>query len=187
MRDETGQPVPDSPSALSHGDFLQRALGAASEWTRFQDPKVLAVFIFLGLGAADLADHAWALVHARDEGNFGGWVATVAFFVGCGFAVVTVVFASFALFPRLIPQRRESNGPSSLYFFGGIASFDNPEAYEQAVREKTEAELEAEIARQAWELSRIALGKGEWARRAYVSVILFLAAWAAGRIALSFI
>jgi hypothetical protein len=170
-------------AASPHADFLERALVAAGEWTRFTDPKVIAVFVFLGLGVTDLIDHATALVDAHDRGNFGGWLATVAFYVGCALAVLTVALASLALFPRPKP---EESAPS-LYYFGGIATFATARVYERAVRAKTARELEGEIARQAWEVSRIARRKVQLARCAYVAVIAFLTMWAGGRIALAFV
>jgi hypothetical protein len=165
----------------AHADFLQRALAAAGEWTRFTDPKVIAVLVFLGLGVTDLIDHASALVDAHDSGDFGGWLATLAFYTACALAVLTVVFASFALFPRPNPEERTP----SLYYFGGIATFATAQAYERAVRAKSARELEGEVARQAWEVSRIAGRKVQLARYAYIAVIAFLAAWVGGRMALA--
>jgi hypothetical protein len=164
----------ERPSA--HAEFLQRALVSAAEWTRFADPKVLAVLVFLGLGMNDLVDHAGDLVD-------GGWFTTASFCLACALAVVTVVCASVALFPRLDPRERRAGASESLYYFAGIAGHRSAGDYETAVRAKTPEQLESELARQAFELSTIALYKLQWARRGYVAAMLFLGFWALARIA----
>src|SRR5690349_25170330 len=55
-------PPPSGDYGIETKDFLERALAAASEWTRHADPKVLAVLILLGLGPKDLVDHSRRLL-----------------------------------------------------------------------------------------------------------------------------
>lgn len=162
--------------------FLRDALASGAEWARFADPKLLGVLVLLGLGVANLLTHARPLWDAHHSDSEWGWVATIAFVVAAAFAVLSVLFATFGLFPRVTPKRRNM----SLFYFGGIATFDTGRAYEAAVRSRTAAELQAELAEQAWEIAVIARHKLRWARNGYFAVVAFLAAWVVARIALSF-
>lgn len=188
-----GRPKPPSAvqatagNELNHEEFLQKALVAAGEWTRFADAKVLGVFVFLGLGMADLVKVAGSLWDAKDEGNLAGWVATGGFALACGLAVVVVVLASFALFPQLQPGgRKGKKDASSLFFFAHIAAYERPEDYERAVLRRTAQELRSDVAGQTWAISQVAARKHRFAQKAYVCVVLFLVAWAGARIGLSF-
>jgi len=185
---EAGRPDRAAPaaSALGPGEFFDKARGTASEWARFADPKVLVVFILLGLGFADLIKNANALIDAHHQGGVAGWTAALGFLSACALAVVTVGCASVALFPRTHVQSA-ADGTPSLYFFGGIAALPDAASYERAVRERSATELESELAQQAWEVSRIAVAKLQWTKRAYAAVIVFLVVWALARIALSFV
>jgi hypothetical protein len=167
---------PEGQGGIAPGEFFRLTLAAAGDWTRFADPKVFGVFVFLGLGMSDLVDHAGALVAADAP-----WTATAAFFVACALAVLTVACASVALFPRV---KREGGAERSLFFFGDIAAL-SPDAFEREVRARSGADLERELARQAWELARIASLKTQWARRSYGAAVAFLCFWAIARIALS--
>jgi Family of unknown function (DUF5706) len=195
--------------ARPHADFFEKALATAGEWTRFGDPKLIGVLALLGLGLANTVSKAGELWAAHTHGWVWGWLAAGGFFVACFFAAMTVIFASLGLFPRTrrkgertslgraarallrfvsfgLRGHDKSSSPSLLYF-AGIAAIPTPEEYERRVRAKTEAELESEIAHQAWEVSRVAAKKHAWARAAYRAVIGFLIAWAVARIALSFV
>jgi hypothetical protein len=66
-----GQGTSGTPSGMTHHAFLDKAYTAASDWARFADPKVLGVFVFLGLGAANLVARAAQLWGAGDEGTWG--------------------------------------------------------------------------------------------------------------------
>jgi Family of unknown function (DUF5706) len=183
--------MPTPPTAeprITHEEFLQRALTAAGEWSRFADPKVLGVFVFLGLGMADLIQVAGALWEARDENNVAGWLATGGFVMACLLAVLAVLLASVALFPQLRPGgHAATQHPRSLFYFGQVGDFDTAADYEQAVLGKTSDELRSDLAGQAWAVARVAARKHRYARRAYVSAVLFLVSWAASRIGLSFL
>jgi hypothetical protein len=167
---------PEGQGGVAPGEFFRLALAAAGEWTRFADPKVFGVFVFLGLGMSDLVDHAGALVDADAP-----WTATVAFVLACALAVLSVACASVALFPRV---KREGGAQRLLFFFGDIAAL-SPDAFEREVRARSGADLERELARQAWELARIATLKTQWGRRSYAAVVGFLCLWAIARIALA--
>lgn len=169
--------------ATSHTAFFDKTLATASEWTRFADPKLIGVLALLGLGLANIVSRAGALWDAHDEGWVWGWLAAGSF-IGAGlFAALTVVFASLGLFPR---TKRLHSGEPSLLFFAGVASFKTPNDYEQAVRGKSDDELESELAHQAWEVASVATKKHFWAKWAYRAVVLFLIAWVVARVALSF-
>jgi hypothetical protein len=172
----------------THKEFLEKALTAAGEWSRFADPKVLGVFVFLGLGMANLITVSGKLWDGSDEGNVAGWMATGGFVIACVAAVATVLFASFALFPQLQPGGRTGKPqPDSLFFFDHVARFDSAEEYEAAVVARTPEELRADVASQAWAVARVASRKHRWAQRAYLSAVVFLGAWAVARIGLSFL
>jgi hypothetical protein len=158
-------------------EFFKLALASAADWTRYTDPKVFGVFVFLGIGVSDLLEHADALLDPPGSGFFAV-VATASFVIAGALVVATVACASKALFPRA------KAAGSGVLFFGHIATYDTPEQYIEAVKG---ADLDAEIAAQAWELSRIATAKVRWAQHAYRAVIAFLAFWAIGRIALELI
>ena len=98
---------------LTHKEFLEKALVASGEWSRFADPKVLGVFIFLGLGMANLIEVAGNLWDGKDAENVAGWMATGGFAAACLLAVLAVLFASLALFPQLQPGGRTGKGQPS--------------------------------------------------------------------------
>lgn len=170
----------DNPG-LSHKEFFEKALTAAGEWTRFADPKVLGVAVFLSFGVTDLLRHARELYHGLSSVGRLEWLTTACFLGACLFALTTVVLVSLSLFPRLKPK-----GPMSLFFFGGIAQFDEPEEYERKVRSKTPQELESQIAYQAWNVAKTANTKHRWTRLAYFSLLVFLTFWVLARVALAF-
>jgi hypothetical protein len=170
------------PSATTRTDFIQKALAAGADWSRFADPKLFGVMVFLGLGVADLVKYAHPLWDAHQADSAWGWIATSSFVAAAALAALTVTCATFGLFPRVTPH-----GPRrSLFYFGGIATFPSARDYETALRDKSAEELERELIDQAWELARIARYKLQWARRGYFAVIAFLVAWVVARIALSF-
>jgi hypothetical protein len=183
MRRRPQREAADPSDQRRHAAFFEKALAAGSEWTRFADPKLVGVLALLSLGIANLINEARALWDAHGDGSAWGWIACGGFVAAGVLAATTVVCASIGLFPR---TRRSDDAPS-LLFFGGIASMESPGAYEAAVRAKSAAELEREVAHQAWEVARIAAKKHRWARRAYGTVIAFLIAWVAARVALSFV
>jgi hypothetical protein len=172
---QAGEQAPP-PSEL----FIYRSLQASSEWSRFADPKLLGVIVLLGLGLNGLLGNAGALADAHRTGTVWGWMATLFLWIGLGLAAVTVLAVSMGLFPRLKSRGIEQ----SLFFFGGIAKYDTASQYEDAVRKLTEAGLQQELARQAWEVAVVAAVKHRWARRAYWCALLFLAAWAISMIGL---
>lgn len=165
-----------------HGKFFEKALTAAGEWTRFTDPKLLGVLVLLGLGVANLISRAGKLWSAHEDASCWGWIATGSFVTAAILAVLVVVFVSLGLFPQ---TEKRAGSRKSLLFFGDIASFKTPEAYEKEVRSKTEQELESEVAHQAWEVARVAVRKYRWAKLAFYFVVAFLGAWVLARVALS--
>jgi hypothetical protein len=167
----------------AHAKFFEKALTAASEWTRFADPKLLGVLVLLGLGVSNLVSKAGSLWDAHDDGWFWGWASTLSFVAAAILAALAVLYVSLGLFPRM---KRKGDSEPSLFFFAGIAGFDSPSKYEDAVRAKSEGELESEVARQAWEVASIATEKHRWAKAAYRTVVAFLVAWAVARLGLSF-
>lgn len=169
---------------VPHAKFFEKALTAAGEWTRFADPKLLGVLVLLGLGVSNIVARAGPLWDAHKDASFWGWAATSAFVVSAVIAVLVVLFVSRGLFPRTTPQ---ADAGTSLFFFAGIATFKTPEEYEQKVRSKTAEQLESEVARQAWEVSTVAVEKHACTKLAYHFVIAFLVAWVVARLALSFV
>lgn len=167
---------------MSHEEFFQKALTAAGEWTRFADPKALGVVVFLSFGAADLVQNANQVFFGFAKNGFLEWFSTISFMVACIIALVTVFFVSFALFPRLEPK-----GEPSLFFFGGIARFEEPSEYEQEVKSKTLQELESDFANQAWNVSKVAVKKHRLTQLAYICVVLFLVLWTTTRVVASFV
>jgi len=176
------------PPQVTHREFFEKVLTAAGEWSRFADPKVLGVFVFLGLGVSNLIKVADKLWEAHHDHNVGGWLATGGFVAACAFAVLAVLFASIALFPQLRPGGKKGKaGAKSVFFFDHVAGFDSAADYERAVLKKSPNELRSDIASQTWAVARVAANKHRWARKAYVFAVLFLVAWATARIALSFL
>lgn len=169
-------------SGMSHKEFFEKALTAAGEWTRFADPKALGVAVFLGFGANDLSKNAGQLYYGFTENSPLEWMTTIGFILAFLFGLLTALFVSLALFPRLEPK-----GPRSLLYFGGIAEMPGPQQYEQEVRKLGPQELESQIAYQAWNVANTATTKHKWTQRAYYSLVCFFAFWIAGRIAVSFI
>ena len=136
---------------ISHKEFFEKALTAAGEWTKFADPKALGVAVFLSFGATDLLRYAGQLYYGFSDNSESEWLTTVCLLGALLLAVLTLFFVTRALFPRLEPE-----GPRSLYYFGCIAQFEDPEEYERVVKEKTPQELESHIASQAWNVAKVA-------------------------------
>lgn len=168
---------------MAHKEFFEKAFTTAGEWTRFADPKALGVAVFLSFGAADLLNNAEQLYYGFSRDNsLLQWITTASFLAACLFGVLTVICVSLALFPRLKPK-----GPESLFYFGSIAKITDPEEYEQKVRAMEPQELESQIAHQAWNVAKTAAMKHKWTKYAYSSLLIFLACWVVGRIAMSFV
>jgi uncharacterized membrane protein len=175
-------------TGISHKEFFEKALTAAGEWTRFADPKALGVAVFLSFGANDLIRNARRLFFGvpvfgfPEDGTWPEWWVSVAFLGACLFGVLTVVFVSAALFPRLTPK-----GPDSLFFFGSIAQIKDPAEYEQQVRAKSPQDLESQIAIQVWNIAKTANKKHRMTQWAYRCLIVFFICWVVARVAVSFI
>ncbi|GEM_PF-5860824 len=183
-------------------DFLERALIAATEWTRHGDAKVLAVLVLLGLGSKDMIDHAGRLFAPHEPAastcdiinvtghTCGGLLAASAAITAGALAGITVVLVMQALFPRLrmrglLPGNRETGPISSLFYFGEVSRFNSHVAYQAAVKAKKPYELLDDLAGQVYEVAKVAAAKHRATRRAYVAVFVFLGAWAVARIALA--
>ena len=177
----------ENDNGIPHKEFFEKALAAAGEWTRFVDPKALGVAVFLSFGANDLIRNArrlffgFPIVNFPKDGTWWEWWVSAAFLCACLFAVLTVIFVSAALFPRLTPR-----GPNSLFYFGSIAQIKDPREYEQQVRAKTPQELESQIADQVWNVARTADKKHRMTRWGYRFLIAFFVCWVVARVALSF-
>jgi hypothetical protein len=190
---------------MSHRDFLERALVAAGEWSRFADPKLLGVLVLLGLGVTDLVDHGGRFLHPHDpvtakcdvavrvaSHSCAGILATTSFVASTLLAAATVLFLTPGLFPRLrmrglLPGDHESGPITSMFFFNEVARHGSQQAYRVAVNARTEQELLDDIAGQVYEISKVTAVKYAAAQRAFVFVILFLVAWATARVALSLV
>lgn len=181
----SGTPQVAVDDARPHTQFLEKALSAAAEWTRFADPKLIGVLALLGLGLASIVSKAGQLWDAHEQGWVWGWLAAGGFVAACLFAALTVISASLGLFPRT--KHKAKRVEPSLFYFAGVATIGTPEEYERRVRAKTQDELDSELAHQVWEVACVATKKHFWARWAYRMVILFLVAWVIARVALSFV
>lgn len=187
---------------IPHRDFLERALTAAGEWSRYADPKLLAVLVLLGLGVKDLLDNARRFLHPHEpetaacglvgaEGHScAGLVATTGFVVAAALAVVVVLLLTHGLFPRTklrgLLKGDEDDGPiKSRFFFGEVARYGSQKAYIGAVRALSEQKLLDDFASQVYEVSKTAAIKHRAAQRAFAVVLAFLTTWALARIALS--
>jgi hypothetical protein len=178
-------PVPPvDGQGVTHADFLHKALVAAGEWARFADPKALAVLVLLGLGAQDLIGQAGRLTDAHTLDGAWGTIATISFWAAAVFAGGSVAVVSTAVFPRLRGSGGKKKG-RSLYYFGDVAGSPNAEEYERAVRRLDQRGIESELARQVYELSRVAKAKHDRTKTAYYVALVFLFLWALSRVALS--
>lgn len=199
---KAGLDGPARPLEITHRDFLERALSSAGEWTRYADPKALAVLLLLGLGFSDLIAHASRLVHpqriagAKCEliGATGhgcsSFAATAFFVIACAIGLVVVGLVTHALFSRLtikglLAAERDDTLPRSRFFFGEVSRYGSQEAYFQAVRACSQQELLRDLAGQVYEVSKVGKEKHRATQRAYVAVMFFLFAWAAARIFLA--
>lgn len=199
----TGSPDPVAElPGIPHREFLERALTAAGEWTRFSDPKALGVLVLLGLGVADLIGHAGRLVRPHEATtktcdlvsanghSCEGIGATVAFVIACLFAAAAVAFVTHALFSRmtfkgLLGAEHDETAPRSRFFFAEVSRYGSQEAYAQAVLAKKPHELLRDVAGQVYEVSRVCRSKHLATQRAYVCTLAFLIAWVTARILLS--
>ena len=166
---------------MSHREFFEKALTSAGEWVRFADPKALGVAVFFSFATNDLLKNAGRLYFGLAKNSAWEWVATASLLGAVILGIATVVCVTLALFPRLEPK-----GPHSLLYFGGIAQVTDPETYEQQVRRMGTEELESQIAHQAWNVAKTAETKNRWTKRAYYGLLIFLALWITGRMALFF-
>lgn len=201
---ESPPPIPPSPGyyGIETKDFLERALPAASEWTRHADPKILGVLVLLGLGSKDLIDHSGRLLAPHEPKasscdligvtghTCGGLVATSAWIGAALLAALVVVLVSHALFPRLkmrglLTGDHEQGPITSRFYFGEVARYKSQDTYRTAVKAKKPHELLDDLAGQVYEISRIANDKHLATKRAYVLVLAFLAMWAIARVSLA--
>jgi hypothetical protein len=193
---------PRAHSGVETRDFLERALIANSDWTRYADPKAIAVLVLLGLGVKDLVDNTGRILEPHEPAtnacglidvsghSCSGLIATSS---GVGAAVVAglVVFlVSKALFPRLrmrgLLPGDEAKGPiRSSLFFGEVAKYNSQDTYRAKVRTQSPHELLDDLAGQVYEISTIARDKHLATQRAYVAVIAFLVLWALSRVSLA--
>jgi hypothetical protein len=191
------------PPEISHREFVERALVAAGEWSRFADPKLLGVLVLLGLGAKDLIDHGGRSLHPHEAAHArchliinaaghscAGLVATAGYVAAAALAGLTVLFLTHGLFSRLRMRgllfgERAASPIHSLFYFGEIARHGSQEAYRVALKSKTEQQLFDDMAGQIYEVSKVAAEKHRSAQRAYMAVMAFLIVWAAARLALS--
>jgi hypothetical protein len=201
-----GTPTPAgdqaAPLGIPHREFLERALAAAGEWTRFTDPKALGVLVLLGLGAKDLLDHAARFVHPHERAtdrcglassaghSCQGVGATALFVLACLLAAVVVFFVTRALFPRitlkgLLGEETRSGLPTSRFFFAEVGRYGSQEAYAQAVLATKPHELLRDVAGQVWEISRVCTLKQRAVRHAYGWALIFLIVWALSRVLLA--
>jgi hypothetical protein len=158
---------------------LERTTERFAGWVQFADAKAAGVLVLLGLGLADLLDHAGRLSHAHRLTSAWGTLASVALWAALALALVTVVETSRALFPRIAPVRK------SAFFFGSVAEYKSGAEYASALTELSLPQATEQLAEQAWELSRIASRKFARLRLSYWFVLAFLAAWALARTALA--
>ncbi len=202
MAVERSEAKSNEPAGMPHRDFLETALSAAGEWTRYADPKVLGVLVLLGFGINDLIGNADRYLHPHEPadrtcgvvGAVGhsceGILATGAFFVACAMAVFVVLFVTFALFSRLkmsdfLGIRRRDRRPRSLFFFSEVARYATKGVYADAVFAVDEHALMRDLAGQVYEVSCVCHQKHVAARRAYAAAVVFLVAWVGGRILLA--
>jgi hypothetical protein len=198
---ETGGTTPPvSKHGIPHRDFLERALVAAGEWTRYSDPKALGVLVVLGIGLNDLLDHASRFVHPHEAhaDNCHGWaghscqaIASLGLFIlAVLLAAAVVAFVTHALFSRmtlkgLLGEEHDDPRPKSRFFFGEVSRYGSQEAYAQAVLAKTEYELLRDMAGQVYEVSTISQIKHMAVQRAYAAALAFLAVWVVARTVLT--
>ena len=192
----------DAPSGISHPEFLQSALGAAGEWTRYADPKALGVLVLLGLGLTDLTSQAGRFVHPHQSNKAvcglvdshghtcAGLAATGSFFLAGALAAVIVIFVTLALFSRMtlrgiLGVDHDESQPKSRYFFAEVCRYGSEGDYATAVLAQTEDALLREMAGQVYQVSVVCEKKHKATQRAYVLTVLFLIVWAAGRILLA--
>src|SRR5206468_1599251 len=79
------------------------------------DAKAGAVMVFLGLGLTDLLSDANTLIHAHRVSTYGA-VASVAFWVAIGAALLVVGLVAVAVFPFT------GSSGDSLIFFKDVAA-----------------------------------------------------------------
>jgi Family of unknown function (DUF5706) len=161
-------------------DYLYRNEQNIGQWLQFADAKAGGVVIALSIVALDLFRHSNDFIHAHNSRHAAwGWLSLALFVLAAAATALCVVGIARALFPRVRTSR------PSLSFFGVVARFPTPEAYERAVTEKRELELIENVATQVWNLACIADDKYKSLRHAYLGAMLFLIAWGCARVALS--
>jgi hypothetical protein len=171
-----------SDDELTARDWLEKSYDKTSDWSKTADPKALGVVVLLSLGLKDLLDHGGVLVRAAgDHHGLSGAVATISFWLACGFAGLAV----FCVISTLVPRIKASKQQDSLIFFSHIAATnDSGVEYLDKVRASTSADFELDLAKQTYEISRVAASKHKWARRSILWAIAFLVAWAVSRLGL---
>jgi hypothetical protein len=160
-------------------DALERTVERFGGWVQFADAKAGAVLVLLGLGLADLLDHASGLAHAHKLRSDWGNLATALFWLALVCAATVVLEASRALFPRVKARTH------SVFFFGSVAEYDSGASYAGVATALTPTEVAVQMADQAWELARIATVKFSRLRTAYWFALAFLTAWALARCSLA--
>jgi hypothetical protein len=162
------------------GEYYEKTLDRFTGWITHQDTKAAFALVILGIGSADLLDHAARLSDAHQNPSRWGSVATVAFWLAVAAGASAIALAWLTVIPRV----RSASG-SSVYFFGTVASYRTAREYEAAVERLTDDERKMALAEQVWELAKHAATKARYARLAYVAVFVFLLLWGAARVSLS--
>jgi hypothetical protein len=175
-----GRTEPTTTQELSPQiDFLYRAADSFQQSVQFADAKAGGVVLILSIGILDLFRHLRDFLDARDLSAGWGWLATVSCVIATVFGILTVVQIARTLFPRRRP------GMGSLFFFGVVAQFPTPGAYEDSVWLASERELVRSMATTAWNLAGIAAEKYKHLRIAYACALLFAVFWALARLGFS--
>lgn len=164
------QPKPGTIESEFFGDTLSRV----SEWVRFADAKAGGVLALIALLLADALDHAGSLWRAYEIDHWLADLSTLSFWLALAAATLTVILVSMALFPRVVPTT------SSEAFFGDISRH---KSYKDFLAAVSRSRAQDEMAKQVWEISRIATTKFSMLRKAYTSAVVFLVLYVISRLA----
>jgi hypothetical protein len=157
--------------------FLYRQYTSYADLVRLADAKAAAVLILPGVACADLLTRSAVFLKFPVGAVVWGRIGLISFWASLVFAILAILSAGLALFPRY----RRSVGRIS--YFGDVASFTDANKYFQYILTLDFATLSEEVAREIWAAAQIALMKFRLTRVALLMVVAMFVMWGIARVA----
>lgn len=153
--DPVPDPVPDSDEV---DELLETLLGETRTEVGHADHKASLVLAALGIGFSAFLGGLYA--SSWEPNDLPGWGPGI-WYAGAGAALLSVIAAGFAVFPR---TGKTDHGPDRpIYYWGQISKIDSKEAFEQALQTHP-PDAEQRTIDQLYVLSKVVSEKYCWVK-----------------------